>query len=49
MKFNERYAVHPEDFKACDTNRIRGEFLVEKVFLKDEFRLSETPEIFRKI
>ena len=40
MKFNERYAVHPEDFKNYDTERIRSEFLVEEVFVKDEICLT---------
>jgi 4-deoxy-L-threo-5-hexosulose-uronate ketol-isomerase len=40
MKFNERYAVHPEDFKNYDTDRIRKEFLVEEVFAKDEICLT---------
>ena len=29
--FEERYAYHPEDFKKYDTEKIRKEFLVEKV------------------
>ncbi len=40
MKFNERYAVHPEDFKKYDTERIRKEFLVEEVFVNDEICLT---------
>ncbi len=36
MKFNERYAVHPKDFKKFDTNRIRKEFLVKEVFVRNE-------------
>jgi 4-deoxy-L-threo-5-hexosulose-uronate ketol-isomerase len=40
MKFNERYAVHPGDFKNYDTECIRKEFLVEEVFLKDEICLT---------
>ena len=39
MKFNERYAAHPADFKNYDTERIRKEFLVEEIFLKDEIIL----------
>ena len=39
MKFNERYAVHPEDFKSYDTEKIRKEFLIEKIFVKDEIIL----------
>ena len=40
MKFNERYAVHPKDFKKYDTDRIRKEFLVKEVFIKDEICLT---------
>lgn len=40
MKFNERYAVHPKDFKRFDTKRIRKEFLVKEVFVKDEICLT---------
>ena len=40
MKFNERYAVHPKDFKKFDTNRIRKEFLVKEVFVRDEICLT---------
>jgi len=36
MKFNERYAVHPEDFKKYGTEQIRNEFLVKEIFIKDE-------------
>ena len=39
MKFNERYAVHPEDFKSYDTDKIREEFLIEDIFVKDEIIL----------
>jgi len=40
MKFNERYAVHPKDFKKFDTNRIRKEFLVKEVFVRNEICLT---------
>ncbi len=40
MKFSERSAVHPDDFTSYDTERIRKEFLVEEVFLKDEIVLT---------
>jgi len=40
MKFNERYAVHPKDFKKFDTDRIRKEFLVKEVFVRDEICLT---------
>lgn len=39
MKFNERFAVHPADFTAYDTQMIRDEFLVEDVFIEDEISL----------
>ena len=39
MKFNERYAVHPKDFKKYDTGKIRKEFLVTEVFKEDEIIL----------
>jgi len=29
--YEERYNYHPDDFKSYDTNRIRKEFLVEKI------------------
>jgi len=37
--FEVRYAAHPEDAKAYDTQRNRKDFLVEKVFSKDEVNL----------
>jgi 4-deoxy-L-threo-5-hexosulose-uronate ketol-isomerase len=41
LKFEERYPVHPEDFKKqYDTQRIRKEFLVENIFVKDEINLT---------
>jgi len=39
MKVELRYAVHPEDFKKYDTDKIRKEFLIEKVFIDDEICL----------
>ncbi len=39
MKIELRYAAHPNDFKGYDTDKIRKEFLVEKVFLEDEINL----------
>jgi 4-deoxy-L-threo-5-hexosulose-uronate ketol-isomerase len=35
IKLELRYAVHPEDFKRYDTEKIRKEFLIEKVFVED--------------
>jgi 4-deoxy-L-threo-5-hexosulose-uronate ketol-isomerase len=39
MKFNERYAVHPEDFKSYTTEKIRDEFLMGEVFKPGEILL----------
>jgi len=36
MKTEIRYAGHPEDVKKYDTERIRKEFLIEKIFTEDE-------------
>ena len=40
--FEIRYASHPNDAKHYDTQRIRDEFLVEKVFVKDKINLVYT-------
>ncbi len=37
--YEERFAYHPEDFKRYDTERIRKEFLVEKVMDPGNIRL----------
>ncbi len=34
-----RYAAHPEDAKNYDTQKIRKEFLIEKIFVPDEISL----------
>lgn len=34
-----RYAAHPEDAKSYDTQRLRRDFLIEKVFVKDEVNM----------
>jgi len=34
-----RYAAHPEDAKAYDTQRLRRDFLIEKLFAKDEVNM----------
>jgi len=39
MKLELRYASHPQDFKAYDTNKIRKEFLIENVFVADDISL----------
>ena len=36
-----RYAAHPEDAKHYDTQRLRRDFLIEKVFSEDE--VTESP------
>ena len=47
MKFNERYALHPEDFLVYDTDRINGEILAEQIFLKDELMLMKNLQMNR--
>jgi len=39
VKFEERYAYHPEDFKKYDTQKIRKEFLVETVMEDDTINM----------
>jgi 4-deoxy-L-threo-5-hexosulose-uronate ketol-isomerase len=39
MKVDLRYAAHPGDVKGYDTERIRKEFLIEKLFIQDEIML----------
>jgi 4-deoxy-L-threo-5-hexosulose-uronate ketol-isomerase len=39
INFEERQSYHPEDFKSYDTQRIRREFLVEKVMEDDAINL----------
>jgi 4-deoxy-L-threo-5-hexosulose-uronate ketol-isomerase len=34
-----RYAAHPEDARSYDTQRLRGDFLMEKVFSADEVNM----------
>jgi len=38
--FDERFAVHPQDAKSYDTERLRKEFLIENVMVADQIRLS---------
>ena len=40
MKFEERYATHPEDFKSYDTQRIRKEFALENLFEHENINLA---------
>jgi 4-deoxy-L-threo-5-hexosulose-uronate ketol-isomerase len=39
MKLELRYAAHPDDVKNYDTEKLRKEFLFEKVFVADEISL----------
>jgi len=39
MKTELRYASHPDDVKGYDTKRLREEFLIESLFVKDEISL----------
>lgn len=39
MKYEIRYASHPEDAKSYDTERIRKEFLVSNLMIPDDIRL----------
>ncbi len=38
--FEERFATHPDDAKNYDTSRLRKEFLIEKVMVPGEIRLT---------
>ncbi|NQU86355.1 MAG: 5-dehydro-4-deoxy-D-glucuronate isomerase, partial [Mariniphaga sp.] len=40
--YEERYAYHPDDFKKYDTEKIRKEFLVDKVMEGGKIRLVHT-------
>ena len=40
LKSESRFAVHPEDFKKYDTQRIRKEFLIEEVMVADQISLT---------
>ena len=42
VKYEVRYASHPADAKNYDTKRLRGEYLVERVFVEDEINLVYT-------
>ncbi|MDR1623613.1 MAG: 5-dehydro-4-deoxy-D-glucuronate isomerase [Tannerellaceae bacterium] len=39
VKYEVRYATNPQDFKTYDTERLRKDFLIEKVFEKDQINL----------
>jgi 4-deoxy-L-threo-5-hexosulose-uronate ketol-isomerase len=38
-RYQERFAVHPADFRSYDTDRIRSEFLIDGIFEKDSITL----------
>ena len=40
ISFKERYSSHPEDVKNYTTSQLRSEFLIERVFKKDEILLT---------
>jgi 4-deoxy-L-threo-5-hexosulose-uronate ketol-isomerase len=40
MHFDARYASNPTDFKQYDTQRIRDEFLVDRLFIPDQFHFT---------
>jgi len=42
VKYEVRYATNPTDFKSYDTERLRKDFLIEKVFEKDQINLVYT-------
>jgi 4-deoxy-L-threo-5-hexosulose-uronate ketol-isomerase len=39
MKIEERFATHPNDFISYDTQRIRKDFIVENLFVRDEISI----------
>jgi 4-deoxy-L-threo-5-hexosulose-uronate ketol-isomerase len=39
MKYSVRYASHPHDFQSYNTQRIREEFLITDLFMKDEIHV----------
>jgi 4-deoxy-L-threo-5-hexosulose-uronate ketol-isomerase len=39
MKTELRFASHPADVKGYDTNKLRSEFLIEDIFIRDEISL----------
>ncbi len=42
IEYDVRYAHHPADFKTYDTEKIRKEFLIEKVFEADKIHMTYT-------
>ncbi len=41
-KIEERFAVHVDDYKHYDTDKLRKHFLVESVFIADEVQFTYT-------
>lgn len=39
---NTRYAIHPEDFKNYNTDKIRDHFLIQNLFSKDQINIEYT-------
>ena len=42
IEYDVRYSHHPEDFKKYDTEKIRKEFLMEKVFEANKIHMMYT-------
>ena len=40
MKLETRYAHHPEDVKGYDTETLRQDFLIERIFVPGEIALT---------
>jgi 4-deoxy-L-threo-5-hexosulose-uronate ketol-isomerase len=40
IKYEERFSIHPEDFKSYDTEKIRKAFLIEKIFEEGKIHLT---------
>lgn len=42
ITYDERYEAHPEDVKTYGTTKLRDHFLIEKVFVENEIKLTYT-------
>jgi len=42
ITYDERYEAHPEDVKTYGTTKLRDHFLIDKVFVKNEIKLTYT-------
>ena len=40
MKFDVRYANHPDDSKKYDTKELREKYMIEKLFAEDDILLT---------